>query len=300
MIAVLSFVIFVVLRALPGNPFNSGGPMPPELLEQLTIKYGLDQPVLVQYVKWVQGVFHGDLGVSFVSRQPISNLLVQRVPATLHLAIASLLVAIIVGLPLGFIAGIKKDTWLDKVTSMTALLGLSVPQFWLGTIFVLTVGVRLRWLPTSGYVAFTQDPIRSLQFTIMPALTIGLSLAPYLARMTRTATVEVQQEPFVALAQAKGLKLTTVMNRYSIRNAFPPVVVIISMQLGGLLGGVVIIEKLFAWPGVGQLLIGGVGERDYQVVLSCVLVLAILWVVMNLLADLLQAALDPRIRLGKR
>lgn len=294
----LSFVIFIYLRLIPGDPFATmAGPgAPPALINQLRHQFGLDQPVLVQYVNWVHGVLRGNLGISFESRQPIGPILIQRIPATLQLALGGMTFGVLFGLPLGFVAGLRKGTHLDHLLSVTVLVGLSTPAFWLGTIILLLFGVYLHWLPTAGYMPFFGDPLGSLKDMLLPALTIGLALAPYLARMTRAATVEVQQEPFVAIAAAKGLKRRTIVRRYSLRNAILPVVIVLSLQLGSLLSGVVIVEELFDWPGLGQLLVGGVTDRDYPMVQACVLSISVIWLVLNLAAELVHGWLDPRIR----
>jgi len=300
-IAGLSFVIFIYLRIIPGDPIATvlGPTAPPDLIAQIRHQFGLDKPLVVQYVSWITAIAHGDLGISFTSRQPIGPVLINRIPATVELTIAGMFLAILLGLPAGFIAGFRKDTPLDRVLSLGALGGLSTPAFWLGTILIFVFAVRLGWLPSSGYVAILDDPLTNLRDISLPALTIGLALAPYLARMTRAATVEVQQELFVALAAAKGLKRWTIIGRYSFRNAILAVVIVLSLQLGSLLSGVVIVEQLFAWPGVGRLMIGGVMERDYPMVQACVLTVSVIWIVLNLSAELVHAWLDPRLRLSR-
>jgi peptide/nickel transport system permease protein len=296
----LSFVIFMYLRLLPGDPVATmlGPGAPPGLIAQLRHDFGLDQPLLAQYVNWVEALTRGDLGISFASRQPIAPLLINRIPATLQLTIGGIFFAVLIGLPLGFIAGLRKDTKLDRLLSIGALVGLSTPAFWLGTIMILVVAVNLRWLPSAGYAPLLTDPVASLRFMLMPSLVIGIALAPYLARMTRAATVEVQQEPFVAFATGKGLKRRTIIGRYSFRNAIVPVVIVLSLQLGNLLGGVFVVETLFAWPGLGRLMVSGISQRDYFMVQAILLVVAVIWIVLNLCAELIHAWLDPRIRLG--
>jgi peptide/nickel transport system permease protein len=295
----LSILMFAYVRAVPGDPIagmlGPGGS--PELIAQLRHRYGLDLPVLVQYWNWLVGLFRGDLGVSYGSGQGITPILINRIPATLQLTLAGAVVVVLVGLPAGFFAGIYKDSWLDRALSITSLVGLSTPPFWLGTLLILLIAVQLHWLPAGGYVPFARNPVASLKVTIMPALALGLSLAPYLARMTRAATVEVQQEQFIKHARAKGLKPSTILWRYAARNAILPVIVVLGLQLGRLLGGQVIIEELFNWPGVGRLLIQGAIQRDYAMVQALVLVIAAAYILLNLLAELLHAALDPRIRL---
>jgi peptide/nickel transport system permease protein len=296
----LSALTFLYLRVIPGDPIAGmlGPSGSPELVQQLRAKFGLDDPLLVQYGRWLAGLFlHGDLGVSFGSGHAITPLLVNRIPATLQLTAAGMLFTVVIGLPLGFFAGAYKDSWLDRVLSAVSLVGLSTPPFWIGTLLILTVAIKLHWLPAGGYVPLSRDPYASLRDTIMPGFALGLSFAPYLARMARAATIEVQQEPFVKHARAKGLRRVTILMRYVARNALLPVVVVLGLQLGRLLGGQVIIEELFNWPGVGRLLIGGAIQRDYAMVQALVLIIAAAYVMLNLVAELVHAALDPRIRL---
>ena len=296
----LSVLTFLYMHVIPGDPIagmlGPGGN--PQLIEQLRHQYGLDQPIPVQYWQWLTGLLsRGYLGISFGSGQAIAPILLNRIPATLQLTVAGMLFTVLIGLPAGFFAGIYKGRWPDWVLSPASLVGLSLPPFWVGTLLILVVAIGLQWLPAGGYVPFTQDPVASLRCTIMPGIALGLSLAPYLARMTRASTIEVQQEQFVKHARAKGLRRRTILLRYLARNAILPVVVVLGLQLGRLLSGQVIIEELFNWPGVGRLLIGGAIQRDYAMVQALVLVIAATYVGLNLVAELVHAALDPRIRL---
>jgi peptide/nickel transport system permease protein len=296
----LSVLTFLYMHLIPGDPIagmlGPGGS--PQLIQQLRHQFGLDEAVPVQYWHWLVGSFiHGNLGISFGSGQAITPMLINRIPATLQLTAAGMLFTVLIGLPAGFFAGVYKDSWVDRLLSLASLVGLSTPPFWLGTLLILFVSIDLHWLPAGGYVPLGQDPAASLSDTIMPGFALGLSLAPYLARMTRAATVEIQQEQFVKHARAKGLRRRTILLRYSARNAILPVVVVLGLQLGRLLGGQVIIEELFNWPGVGRLLIEGAIQRDYAMVQALVLIIAATYVVLNLVAELLHAALDPRIRL---
>jgi peptide/nickel transport system permease protein len=296
----LSVLTFLYVHVIPGDPIagmlGPGGN--PELIAQLRHEYGLDQPLPVQYWHWLASLLaHGDLGITFGSGQRITPILINRIPATLQLTAAGMLFTVLLGLPAGFFAGVLKDSWADRVLSIVSLVGLSAPPFWIGTLLILVVAINLHWLPAGGYVPFGRDPVASLKDTIMPGFALGLSLAPYLARMARAATVEVQQEPFVKHARAKGLRRRTILLRYSARNAIVPVVVVLGLQLGRLLGGQVIIEELFNWPGVGRLLVEGAIQRDYAMVQALILIIAATYVALNLAAELVHAALDPRIRL---
>lgn len=295
----LSVLMFLYIHVIPGDPvagmLGPGGT--PALVAQLRHQFGLDQPIPVQYWHWLRGLVRGSLGISFVSRQPITPILAQRVPASLELTVAGMLTVVVIGWPLGFLAGLYRDSWLDHAVSGIASVGLAVPQFWLGTLFILVFAVKLGLLPAEGYVPLSVDPAQNLRDLLMPALALGLSLSPYLMRMTRAATIEVQQELFVVQARAKGLMRRTIVRRYVARNAILPVVVVLGLQLGALIGGQVVIEELFGWPGVGSLLIQGVVQRDYFMIQAVILVIAVFYVLLYLCTELIQAWLDPRIRL---
>jgi peptide/nickel transport system permease protein len=295
----LSIASFLYMQLVPGDPVAGmlGPAGNPELIAQLRHEFGLDRPLVTQYWSWLSGAVHGDFGISFSSRQPVGPILIHRIPATLQLTIASMIWVVLIGWPAGFFAALRKNTWIDRVFSVLALIGLSTPFFWLGTVLILILSVKLHWLPSGGYVPLTEDPVESIRLTIMPSLALGLGLAPYLARMTRASTIEVQQEQYVSHAHAKGLTRRRIAVRYTGRNAVLPIVVVLGLQLGLLLGGQVIIEELFNWPGVGRLLVGGAIQRDYFMVQAVVLVLAALYGVLNLGAELVHAWLDPRIRM---
>jgi len=299
LVFLLSALLFIYMRVLPGDPVAGilGPEATPELTAQLRATFGLDQPILSQYIIWIRDLFQGNLGISYTSQQEITPLLIARIPATLQLLLSGFLVSLTFGLPLGFLAGRKRGSVLDNVLSTFSLIGLSTPIFWIGTLFVMVVGVSWRLLPAEGYVPFSEDPLMSLKLTILPALTLGLVLAPYLARLTRAATIEIEYESFMNQARANGLKNSTITFRYAARNVLPQILVVLGMQLGGLLGGQVIVEQLFNWPGVGRLLIQGALQRDYPMVQAVILIIAILFVLINLIAEILHALMDKRIRL---
>lgn len=295
----LSIVLFLYIHLVPGDPV--AGMLGPngsaELIEQIRHQHGLDEPIPVQYWDWLVGLTHGSLGVSLISNQSITPILVARIPATLQLTAMASLFTVLIGLPGGFFAGVYKGSWLDRVLSPVTLIGLSMPVFWVGTLLFLILGVQLRWLPTAGYVPFSESPIESLRLTFMPSFSLGFVLAPFLARLTRAATVELRQEQFVIQARAKGLRRTTVLWRYLARNTILPVLSVLGLQLGTLIGGQVIVEQLFNWPGIGRLLVEGAVQRDYMMVQSLILVVASVYLVVNLGVELLHAWLDPRVRL---
>ncbi len=299
LIAGLAVIVFFYIHMIPGDPVAGalGSEGSVEQIAYIRHELGLDRPVTVQFVEWVKGAIRGDLGISFKSRTKITPILINRIPATLQLALGGLVFALGIGLPFGFIAGLKKNTKIDYLFSAAALGGLSMPHFWLGTLLLVFLGVKLKIMPTGGYVPFSEDPKQSIIYLLMPAFTLGINLAPFIARMTRASVIETMQEPFVAFARAKGLREKTILMRYIIRHALCQVVVVLAMYAGHLLGGSLVLEELFLWPGMGRLFVGSVKELDYFLIQACILIYATLRLLLNLLADLLHARLDPRIQL---
>jgi len=295
----LSVIVFLYVHLVPGDPVAAllGPEGSPEMVRQLRHEFGLDRPLIEQYLSWVRNVLRGDLGITFKSRQKITPLLVNRIPATLELAGASLMVALLLGMPAGLLSGLRKNSRLDRLLSLLSLGGLSMPAFWTAALLMLFFGLRLRVLPTSGYIPFATDPKRNLVFLIMPAFSLGFSRAPYIARMTRAVVIETLQEPFILLARAKGLKGRILFLRYVFRHAVCQIVVILAMVTGRLLSGAIILEEFFMWPGIGRLAVASVLERDYYLLQACILVFAAMFLVLNLLADVIHARLDPRIQL---
>jgi peptide/nickel transport system permease protein len=294
----LSLVTFVYIHLIPGDPVQAmvGPTGSPELVEQLRQQLRLDRPLYVQYLDWVGGALHGDLGITFRSRQPITPLLLDRIPATLELAGGALFMAILLGLPTGILAGLRKNTRFDYLFSLASLGGYSMPIFWIGTL-LLVVGVQWKLLPSQGYVAFNEDPIGNIRLLVLPALSLGLGLAPYIGRMTRAAIIETLQENFVGYANAKGLRERTIFWRYIFRYAVVSILVVLGLDIGFLLSGQIIIEELFNWPGAGRIIVRGVLERDYFIVESSILVYALLFLSINFIVELLHGLLDPRVQL---
>ena len=295
----LSIVVFTYIHLLPGDPIQAmvGPSGSQEFVEQLRAEFGLDRPLHVQYISWATGLLRGDLGITFRSRQPIAPLLLDRIPATLELALGGLIVAVLVGLPTGILAGLRKGSKFDHIFSLFSLAGYSMPVFWLGTLLMVWLGVNWKVLPSQGYIPFSQDPLKNLQYLILPAVTLGVGLGPYIGRMARAAVVETQQEQFVNYARAKGLGGRTILNRYILRHAFVSIVVVLGLDIGYLLSGQIIVEELFNWPGAGRLIVRGVLERDYFMVQSAIMIYAGVFLLINFLVELLHAYLDPRIQL---
>lgn len=262
-----------------------------EQVEALRQQMRLDDPIVLQYWHFATSALQGDLGRSIYTREPVLWLILERMPATLELAIAALLLSLIVALPIGVLAAVKRGSWLDTISMSVALFGLSMPHFWLGIMFIMLFSVQLGWLPTSGRGTWAQ--------LVMPSLALGVSLIALFARLTRSAMLEVLSQDYVRTARAKGLGEVLVVGKHALRNALIPLVTVIGMEFGFLLGGAVIIETVFAWPGVGRLIVQSILDRDYPVVQAAVMLLAIVFVVVNLVVDLLYAWLDPNISLDR-
>lgn len=294
----LSLIVFTVVRLIPGDPaaMRLGDNATAEAIALIRQEMGLDQPIFVQYVIWLRDVMQGNLGFSWVSKRPVLELLLLKLPATLQLTLASLLIALIIAIPLGIISGARPHSWIDNLCSTLALAGVAMPAFWLGIMFILVIAVQFRWLPPSGYVEFTRDPWASLQRLILPATTLGLTLAAPLSRFMRSGMLEVMNADFIRVARAKGLNEWTVITRHAVRNALLTVVTVFGLQFGGLLGGTIIIEQVFSWPGIGLMVLTGINQRDYGVVQGVVLFVATGFVLVNLLVDVVYVYLDPRIR----
>ncbi|MFG2044528.1 ABC transporter permease [Dactylosporangium sp. NPDC048998] len=295
----LSVLSFVYVRLIPGDPITAmlGVNSNPTVVAQLRERFGLDRPLLSQYGDWLAGMVHGDLGVSFRSQIPISTIIVDRIPATLQLAGAGLVVTLLIAIPAGVAAGMRPGSRLDSMITSATLFGLAVPAFFLGTLLMMLLALKLHLVPSQGYVPFADDAAQSMRLTVLPALTLGLAISPYLARLTRSAVVEVAQEPFVPFARAKGLAQRRISIGYVLRNALPSLVAALGLTIASLMAGSIVVEALFNWPGMGRLVVGAVTERDYAMVQALVLIYGALFIVVNLAGELAQGLLDPRVRL---
>jgi len=295
-------LIFLILHLVPGDPAAvlAGSDAPPEVVEALRREMGLDRSLPVQYVLWLSRVLRGDLGVSYVSKFPVWTLILRRLPATLELTVAGLAVGVILGMPAGILAAIRRGRLLDFLVTSSSALFLSVPNFWIGITFILAFALALNWLPPSGRVPLVENPLTALKFLILPALTLGMHIAAIFARFSRTALLEVLNEPFIRTARAKGLREWVVIVRHAFRNALLPVLTILGLQAGYLLGGAVVVESVFAWPGLGRMIVESIGNRDYTAVQGVLLVFVGMFVLVNLLTDLAYGWADPRIRVGRR
>ncbi len=283
-------LIFFLIHLVPGDPVQAmlGETATPTDLEALRQALGLNEPLFTQWWLYMSNLFQGDLGNSLYSKEPIVDILIERFPATLELAGAGLLVAILLALPLGSIAALRKDTVYDNGAMVFSLLGVSIPNFWLGPMLILLFSLTLGWLPVSG-----REGGLSL---VLPAITLGTALAAILGRMIRSTLLEVLNEDYIRTARAKGLRESAIVVHHALRNASLPTITILGLQLGTLLGGAVITEIIFAWPGIGQLTIESIQRRDYPLVQACILLISVSYVMVNTFTDILYGWLDPRVR----
>jgi ABC-type dipeptide/oligopeptide/nickel transport system permease component len=290
LVAVL-LVVFMCL-ASTGDPVDMLAPpeATPADREQIRQAYGLDQPAIVQFGVFLTRAVRGDFGRSFFKGKPALDLVLERFPASLQLALASTVIALLVGVPLGIIAAVRRGTWLDQGAMALALVGQSVASFWLALMLILVFSVNLHWLPVSGY--------QGLQYLVLPSVALSVWLLALLARLTRSGMLEVLSEDYVRTARAKGLRNWAVLTHHALRNTLIPLVTMTGLSLGWQLGGALVIESVFAWPGLGLLLLESVLRRDYPVVLAGITLLATVFIVLNLVVDLLYVYVDPRIRQG--
>ena len=283
-------LVFALIHLVPGDPAQAmlGEGASAQDLVELRERLGLNRPLLVQYTAFLSGLVRGDLGVSISRNQPVTTLILERMPATAELAFAAMAVAMALAIPLGIAAAVWKSTAIDRAAMTLALLGISVPNFWLGPLMAILFSVELGWLPVSGRGTW--------QHLVLPATTLGVALAAILARMTRASLLDELRELYVMAAAARGASRARVVLRHAFRNCLIPIVTIVGLQFGSVLTGTVITETIFAWPGIGRLLIQSIGFRDYPLVQGCILLIAVTYVAMNLLTDVAYGWLDPRIR----
>ena len=293
----VSVVVFALIHLVPGDPVRTalGTRFDPDIYEALVARAGLDQPLVVQYVDWLTRALQGDLGVSFRTGQPVSTALMQRLPATALLAVGALVVGLVIALPAGIVSAVRQGRPIDYAANTFAQFGVSVPDFWYGILLILVFAQTLGWLPPSGYVSPLDDPVEALRRLVLPGVTAGVVTGAILTRFVRSSVLEAMNAEHVRLARAKGLPHRYVLRHHVLRNAWIPVVTVIGLQLGTLLGGIVVIEVLFAWNGVGRLALDAVVRRDYPVLQGAVLLIAGLFLLINLVVDLIYAKLDPRI-----
>ena len=283
-------LVFSLIHLIPGDPAQAmlGEAAPQSDVEELRRQLGLDRPLIQQYVAFLSGLVKGDLGTSLRTGLPVTEQIVERMPATFELAAAAMLVAILFSMPLGIAAAVRRGTVVDHAAMTVSLAGVSVPNFWLGPLLAIVFAVELGWLPVSGRGTWAH--------LVLPAVSLGAALAAILARMTRATMLEELREPYVQAARARGASKPRAVLRHAFRNSLIPVVTLVGLQFGAVLTGAVITETIFAWPGIGRLLIQSIGFRDYPLVQGCILLIALTYVAVNLVTDMLYGVLDPRIR----
>lgn len=296
---VVSIVIFSITLLLPGDPTLAILGDQASQAERLAMrtKMGLDRPILLQYLTWLGSAFTGDFGRSLRTQEPVAEMLAARVPVTLQLTLGAILLAVAVGVPLGILAALRRNSWVDVLCSATAMSGVAMPYFWTAMLLIILFSLTLRWLPPSGYVPLFTAPAENLKLMILPTLTVGMAMSALVMRQTRTAMLQILSQDFIRTARAKGVSETRVVLRHALRNALIPVVTVIGLQTGALVGGAVVTETVFGMPGLGRMVVEGIFERDFAAVQGAILVIVIGVLAVNLMTDLCYAVLDRRIKL---
>lgn len=316
----VTLIVFALMHMTPGDPvelmLGQEGTFSEEDIERYRRELGLDRPLHEQYFAFLKNAARGHFGMSLVQRQPVGDLIWSRLPATIELTLAALIVALVIAIPAGVIAAVRRYSVWDKAGTLTSLVGVSMPDFWLGLVMILLLGVKLRWLPISGRIPWGMEPESitglyvvdalltgngaslkaALRHLLLPAVTLGTSMAALTMRVTRSAMLEVIAQDYITFARAKGLSGTQVVVGHALKNALIPTVTVVTLNVGILLGGNMIVESVFAWPGLGRLVVESIFSRDYTVVQAAVLIYAVTYVVMNFLADVLYTMLNPRVR----
>jgi peptide/nickel transport system permease protein len=298
----ISVLVFMMLHLAPGDPVltilgaSERTNLDPGVIAQVRQEFGLDQPLHVQFLMFISKAVRGNLGRSFQTREDVLAMVASRLPATMQLTLASMFISLLVALPLGVISAVRQNSWVDNASMVFAAFGISVPRFWFGLILILIFSLRLGLLPTTG-IGHLEDGLGDvLRHLLLPAISLGLSMLALVTRMTRSSMLEVIRQEYIRTAWAKGLSYRVVIYKHALKNALIPVVTVVGMQFGGLLGGAVVTETIFSWPGVGRLAVNSILRRDFPMVQGTTLVLCFTFVVVNLCVDLIYTFLDPRIR----
>ncbi|WP_312179771.1 ABC transporter permease [Pantoea sp. CTOTU46764] len=294
----VSIMVFALQKLLPGDPVlaMAGEERDPAVIAQLRAEYHLDDPIPTQYFAWIGNALTGDLGMSLRTKEPVTALIASKLPVTLELSFLAMIIALVIGISMGIIAAVRKDSWVDHTTNFVALSGISVPHFWLGILLILLFSVHLQWLPASGFVPISEDVAQNLKTLLLPALVLGTGLAATLMRHTRASMIAVLKADYIRTARAKGLLAKKVVLKHALRNALMPIVTLTTLLFGELLGGAVLTEQVFTLPGFGKMIVDAVFNRDYAVVQGVVLVVAIGFLLLNLLADVLYMIINPKMR----
>jgi peptide/nickel transport system permease protein len=299
-VLLVTLTVFLCLNLLPGDPViarqGTWSGASPEFVAQLRAQMGLDKPIPERYLLWLGSAVHGDFGVSYITQEPVGRLIGQKLPATVELTVAAFVLALAVAFPAAVLAATHQHSWIDWAVTGFVTVGMAVPGFWMGIMLMLLFAVELHWLPSVGYEPLFGDPVANLQHLVLPAVTLALIIAAPIMRFLRSSLLDVTHQEFVTVARAKGLSESTILLGHQLRNAVLPTLTFVGLQFGSLIGGAVIIEWVFSWPGMGWLTVDGVFKRDYSVVQGTVTVIAISFVLLNLAIDLLYPYLDPRVR----
>jgi peptide/nickel transport system permease protein len=297
---ILSIFVFVITNWLPGDAaiaqMGEEHQLDDRALERLRADMGLDQPAPVRYLLWLADMARGDFGTSTRINQPVSDLILARLPVTIQLGVASMVVTLLIALPFGVISAVRPGSIIDRVVTVFSLSGVAIPNFWLGVLFVLVFSVTLGWLPPSGWVPIYQDPVEAIRYLIMPSIVLGTASAASITRHLRSSLVETLQQPYVTTAYAKGLHSYSVVYAHALRNALIPVVTLLGLQIGNLISGSVIVETIFGLPGIGRTTVDAILSRDLPVLQATVLIIALMVLLANLITDIVYGWLDPRIR----
>ncbi len=302
---IVTLLVFFVMRLLPGDPLiiymaqNADlQAMPPEMIDQLRHQYGLDKPIMVQYVNWVGNIFRGDFGTSIYYKEKVGKLMLERFPITLHIGLLALVVGGVFGILAGMLAAVRRGGWVDKIITPLTYIGVTIPVFWLGILMIYALGLKLNWLPISGYTSPTQDFWLSTKQIIMPVLCLAAFGLAANARQMRSSMLEVARQDYIRTAWAKGLGERIIISRHALKNSLIPVITLMGIGVGTIFGGAVLVETVFAIPGIGRLLVSSIFGQDYVVVQAITLVIAIVVLLVNLLVDISYGWFDPRIRYG--
>ncbi len=294
----ISIFVFLIIHLIPGDPISvmMGQVSDPEVLATVRARYGLDKPLAVQYVSWLGKVLRGDLGESISNGSPVLDQIAERLPATLYLLTGGMLIALLLAFPIGILAAAKHNSWVDLSMTSLILVFTSIPGFWLAILLILLLAVQFQLLPATGFARPSEDLGEFFKHLAMPALALGASEAGFIARLVRSSMLDTMRQDYIAVARAKGVSEGRVMRRHALPNALIPVLTVVALEIGYLLGGAIVLEKVFAYPGMGLLLITAISTRDYPLIQGTVLVFAFFFLIINLLTDLLYAIVDPRIR----
>lgn len=298
-IIVASFVIFILMHLVPGDPAQmlAGPNAPPEVVDALRERMNLDKPLVIQYFSWLANIFKGNMGKSMISGMSVNFLIGLALPATLQLTIAVLVLSIAIAIPLGILGAVRNKKPIDYVINTYLGLSLALPNFWLGILLILVFSVQLRVMPSSGYVPLLENPLQSLYFLVLPAIALGNRLTAEITRFVKNSVMDTFREDYIRTAKAKGLSHRKIVYKHVLRNALIPIITMIGMRFGRLLGGAVVVETVFSWPGIGRLIVQAIGNRDYPLVQGSLLIVMIMFILVNLVTDVLYGVIDPRISL---